>query len=405
MRCPSIAISTLTALSLGVGAAQADEMFTPPASLQQVPNPGRIIISPDAQNGTSSGVAPVPSEALSVAPIEAASMAEPQPPTALEVAATPIEHISAASQTAASETSQPLPQLVSNAPVDPTVESPAASLGGSVAVNVDSAATQCPLKLETMSFSADQMAQAGTTQTGPCPRPEPLPVLIVPRPLTAEASPAFSIYIPVGFGLDGGALWGSGGFQAGVREDPGSVGGGGLGFAIGDAKKYVGLELGYTFVDGDNFGIGGFSGKLHRRLGNNASIAFGWNGFANLAGRNDFEQSLYGAFTYVFRFAPSLDSAFSRMAVTVGVGDGQFRSNLDRDLFRNGANVFGNIAFRVVRPVSLIAEWTGQDLALGLSIAPFKNFPFVITPAVRDVTGSGYAPRFVIGAGVSFSLK
>ncbi|MGQ9870802.1 hypothetical protein [Leptodesmis sp.] len=144
---------------------------------------------------------------------------------------------------------------------------------------------------------------------------------------------------------------------------------------------------------------------MHRRLGNDGSIAFGWNGFANLGGRNDFEHSIYGVGTYVFRFAESLDAAFSRLAVTVGVGNGQFRSNLDRDLFRNGTNVFGNMALRVIRPVSLIAEWTGQDLALGLSIAPFKNFPFVITPAVRDVTGSGYAPRFVMGAGVSFSLK
>jgi hypothetical protein len=205
--------------------------------------------------------------------------------------------------------------------------------------------------------------------------------------------------------LDGWSVWGSGGFQAGVREDTGSVGGGGIGVGLGDAKKYVGLELGYTFVDGENFGLGGFSGKLHRRLGNDGSIAFGWNGFANLGGRNDFEQSIYGVGTYVFRFAESLDAAFSRLALTVGVGNGQFRSNLDRDEFRNGTNVFGNMALRVIRPVSLIAEWTGQDLAVGLSIAPFKNFPFVITPAVRDVTGSGYAPRFVIGAGVSFSLK
>jgi hypothetical protein len=405
MRCPSIAISTLTALSLGVGAAQADEVFKPTSSLQQVPSPGRIIISPDSQTASAAVAVPAESLAFPVAAADLGNTAEPQPPTALEVAATPIEHIPSASQTAASETSQPLPQLVSNSAVDPTVESPAASLGGSVAVDVKSASSQCPLKLEAMSMATNQVAQAGTTQTGPCPRPEPLPTLLVPKPLNAEASPAFSIYIPVGFGLDGGALWGSGGFQAGVREDTGTVGGGGLGFALGDAKKYVGLELGYTFIDGDSFGQGGFSGKLHRRLGNNASLAFGWNGFANLGGNNDFEQSLYGALTYVFRLAPSLDSAFSRIALTAGVGNGQFRSNLDRDLFRNGVNVFGNIVFRVVRPVSLIAEWTGQDLALGLSIAPFKNFPFVITPAVRDVTGSGYAPRFVIGAGVSFSLK
>jgi hypothetical protein len=402
MRCPSIAICTLTALSLSVGAAQAEEVFNPPSSLQQVPNPGRIIISPDSQDGASSVAVPAESVGLPVASTGVEYTTEPQPPTALEVAATPIEHIPSASQTAASETSQPLPQLVSNTAVDPTVESPAASLGGSVAVDIKSASSQCPLKLDAMAMAPNQVAQAGTTQTGPCPRPEALPAIAVPKPLTAEASPSFSIYIPIAFGLDGFGFWGSGGYQAGVREDKGSVGGGGLGFALGDSKKYVGLELGYTFVDGDNFGIGGFSGKLFRRIGKNGAIAFGWNGFANLAGSNDFEQSIYGVATYVFRFAESLDSAFSRMALTVGVGNGQFRSNLDRDLFRNGTNVFGNMAIRVIRPVSLIAEWTGQDLALGLSIAPFKNFPLVITPAVRDVTGSGYAPRFVIGAGVSF---
>lgn len=387
MRCPSIAISTLTAFSLSVAVAQADEVFNPPASLQAVPNPGRIVISPDSQDGA--------------ALVKAESMLEPQPPTSAEMVATPVESVSQA----VSEAAHPLPQLVSNVDVDPTVESPAASLGGAVAVDIQSAATGCPLKLETLAMSPDQVAQSGSAPSGPCPRPEALPILMVPQPRQAEASPAFSIYIPVGFGLDGWSLWGSGGFQAGVREDTGSVGGGGGGVGLGDAKKYVGLELGYTFVDGDSFGLGGFSGKLHRRIGNDAAIAFGWNGFANLGGRNDFEQSIYGVGTYVFRFAESLDSAFSRLALTVGVGNGQFRSNLDRDEFRNGTNVFGNMALRVIRPVSLIAEWTGQDLAVGLSIAPFKNFPFVITPAVRDVTGSGYAPRFVIGAGVSFSLK
>ncbi|MGQ9870803.1 hypothetical protein [Leptodesmis sp.] len=83
------------------------------------------------------------------------------------------------------------------------VESPAVSLGGAVAVDMQSASTQCPLKLDTVAMAQNQVAQAGTQQTGPCPRPEPLPALTVPQPHRAEASPALSIYIPVGFGLDG----------------------------------------------------------------------------------------------------------------------------------------------------------------------------------------------------------
>ena len=55
-------------------------------------------------------------------------------------------------------------------------------------------------------------------------------------------------------------------------------------------------------------------------------------------------------------------------------------------------------------PVSFITEWTGQDLALGLSIAPFKNIPLTITPALRDVAGAGDGARFVVGTGMAFKF-
>jgi hypothetical protein len=212
-----------------------------------------------------------------------------------------------------------------------------------------------------------------------------------------------SIYIPVGYGADNNTVFLSGSYQESVREDEGSVGAGGIGIGIGDATEAVGLELSYALetAEEEDFGEGGFNAKLHRRFGRDASIALGWNGFLNI-GRNDFEQSKYGVLTKVFRTQESLDQFFSRVAVTVGVGDGQFRSNGAVDAGDNNINVFGNVAVRVVRPVSFIAEWTGQDLALGLSIAPFKNIPFVITPAVRDLAGAGDEARFVLGAGTAF---
>ena len=131
--------------------------------------------------------------------------------------------------------------------------------------------------------------------------------------------------------------------------------------------------------------------------------AVGWNGFLNV-GRNDFEHSLYGAVTKVFRTQESLSDPFSRVAVTVGVGSNQFRSNGAVEAGDNNINVFGNLAVRVVRPVSFITEWTGQDLALGLSIAPFKNIPLTITPALRDVAGAGDGARFVVGTGMAFKF-
>jgi hypothetical protein len=210
-----------------------------------------------------------------------------------------------------------------------------------------------------------------------------------------------SIYIPVGYGADNNTVFLTGSYQASVRRDEGSVGAGGIGIGLGDAQKAVGLELSYAFETTDDpFGQGGFNAKLHRRLGQDLSAAVGWNGFLNI-GRNDFEQSKYGVITKVFRTQESLNSPFSRVAFTVGVGDGQFRSNGAVDAGDNNVNVFGNVAIRVARPVSFIAEWTGQDLGLGLSIAPFRNFPLVITPAVRDIVGGGDEPRFVIGAGTA----
>lgn len=248
--------------------------------------------------------------------------------------------------------------------------------------------------------ATNQLAQ-GTVRR--CPRPQTIAPLAVPE-VDAEfaASPALSIYIPVGYGADRNTLFLTGDYQASLREDDGSVGGGGIGIGLGNADKAVGLELSYALENGEesNFGDGALNAKLHRRLGQDLAGAVGWNGILN-NGRNDFEHSRYGVITKVFRTQESLNSAFSRVAVTVGVGDGQFRSNGAVDAGENNVNVFGNVAVRVVRPVSFIAEWTGQDLALGLSIAPFKNIPFVITPAVRDLAGAGDDPRFVIGAGTA----
>ena len=69
-----------------------------------------------------------------------------------------------------------------------------------------------------------------------------------------------------------------------------------------------------------------------------------------------------------------------------------------------GVGVFGSAALQVYPWANIITEWTGQDLAAGVSIVPFSNFPMVITPAVRDIAGEGDGdPRFVVGVGVSLS--
>ncbi len=222
-----------------------------------------------------------------------------------------------------------------------------------------------------------------------------------------RASPALSINIPTGYGADNNTGFISATFQERTRYANVSDGGLGIGIGLGDARKAVGVELSYTaasFGGSRDFGAGGFNAKIHRQLAPDLAVAAGWNGFANIGGRNDFENSLYGVATKVFRTREDINSAFSRVAVTAGVGNGQFRTENAVANDSNNINVFGNVAVRVAEPVSLIAEWSGQDLGVGLSVAPFKNIPLVITPAVRDIVGAGDGPRFVLGTGFAFKF-
>lgn len=225
---------------------------------------------------------------------------------------------------------------------------------------------------------------------------------------TYRASPSMAVTNPVGFGADNRTGYIGASFVSRVRytdsEPDGALF---AGVGLGDARKSVGVELSYTLasVTGDNteFGRGGFNVKLHRRLADDLSVAAGWNGILN-TGDNDFENSLYAAATKVFPLREDIKSPFSRVAVTAGLGNGQFRSEEDIANDRSAVNLFGSVAVRAAEPVSLIAEWTGQDLTLGASIVPFKNVPLVITPALRDVAGAGDGARFVLGVGYSFKF-
>jgi hypothetical protein len=220
-----------------------------------------------------------------------------------------------------------------------------------------------------------------------------------------QASPSLSIVIPTGFGADRNTAFVSATFQERTRYGDVSDGGLGIGVGLGDARKSVGVELSYTiasFGGSRDFGAGGFNVKLHRQLSEGFAVAAGWNGFLNIGGDNDFENSVYGTVSKIFRTRDDINLPFSRVAVTAGIGSGQFRTESAIANNSGGVNVFGNIAVRVAQPVSLIAEWSGQDLGVGVSIAPFKNIPLVITPAVRDIAGAGDGPRFVLGTGFAY---
>lgn len=223
-----------------------------------------------------------------------------------------------------------------------------------------------------------------------------------------RGAPAITISNPYGFGGDGGQFFTGASFTSDTRFENSLDSDGGIGFgvALGNARKAVGLELTYTMASlgltDRDFGSGGFSAKVHRLIDNSTSVALGYSGFLNIGDDNDFEDSIYGVVTKIFRTRENIDSAFSRMAVSVGLGNGIYRTWEAFQDDKEQINVFGSLAFRVAKPVSFITEWTGNDLALGLSVAPFKNIPLTITPALRDVAGGDDSINFALGVGVGF---
>lgn len=219
--------------------------------------------------------------------------------------------------------------------------------------------------------------------------------------------PSLTIANPYGFGADSGFYSGLS-YQFSNRNDgsDSSDATAGFGMGFGDAQKYVGAELSYTMASfgqtNRDFGSGGLNLKLHRKIANGWGVSAGWNSFLTIGDGTDFDDSLYVSTTKIFALKEKVSAPFSRLAVTAGVGNGQFRSEDDIADGNETFNVFGSLAFRVARPVSFVTEWTGQDLAMGLSVSPIRTVPLTINLGARDIAGAGDGARFIFGIGTGF---
>ncbi|MFW6357655.1 MAG: hypothetical protein ACOC0N_00345 [Chroococcales cyanobacterium] len=223
-----------------------------------------------------------------------------------------------------------------------------------------------------------------------------------------RAVPALGLNVPSGFGTEWGQVFAGIGYQASTRPVPPSTepndddGAFAVGMGFGDPQEAVGLEAVYTsfgtFRSGP-FSTGSFSFKLHRRLSDTSSAAVGVENLIQYGGADGFT-SYYGSVTNIFNLTEDPTDAFSRLAVTAGLGSGRFRQFQDAVDGKDRINVFGSVGLQVAEPVSLLATYTGQTLTLGASVAPFRDIPLVITPSVTDITGDFIdSPRFVITVG------
>lgn len=237
----------------------------------------------------------------------------------------------------------------------------------------------------------------------------------IPLPPTSEImvrgssiAPGFSLSNPTGFGARYGDAFVGVGYQHRTRIFTRADGGAAAGFGLGNPQTFLGLETVVT-----TFGTvrtccrGGIHFKVHRVLPGNASVAVGWENAILWRDREDQPatdagRSLYAAGTKLFLLRPDGVHPFSTLTVTVGAGNGRFRAERDIIQDRSTVNAFGSVATRLSERTSAIADWTGHDLAAGMSIVPFPDRPFFISPGVADLTTR---PRFIIGAGYGFNYS
>lgn len=270
---------------------------------------------------------------------------------------------------------------------------------------------------------------------------------ITPPTRTGRYSPGSTLGVPIAYGAQWGDAWIGGALSSGRRfvnnDADGSVA---LGIGFGDAKEAVGLEV-YTGIfnlqgDSNPNGLAAWDGgavgfKLHRRLddrgyfaaaiGMTDAIRWGTQGtyggaygsyFGVLTGRVDLNPAPdYNESDFIQN--PTLreqaraiageiyDGSYNFMPliVSVGVGSGEFRSKGALDAEEQNVNVFATAGLSILPQVSLISTWTGNQLIMGTSIAPFQNFPVVINLGAADVTNVyPGGTRFIMSLGYGFKF-
>ena len=233
--------------------------------------------------------------------------------------------------------------------------------------------------------------------------------LVLRRPaLRVVGVPAASISSPTAFGVD----WGEGfvgvAYQQRTRYtdiDDGAVV---LGFGLGDRERLAALEVAltsYSTIRGAGpLEAGGASFKLHRALGEDFGVAVGMENALEW-GDNDAGTSAYAVATRVFRRTRDPEALFGSFVVSGGIGNGRFRFEDDVEDDQETVNLFGSVGVLVAEPLSLIADWNGQDLFAAASWRPVRRVPLVINAGVADLTGTaGDGARFILSAGYGFLL-
>jgi hypothetical protein len=230
--------------------------------------------------------------------------------------------------------------------------------------------------------------------------------LTLRRPAThVVAVPAASLSSPTAFGVQMGEGFAGFSYQARTRYTDLDDGAAAIGIGLGN-RRVVALETtisSYSTVRGGGpLETGGLNFKLHHAFGDSWGVALGWENAVDWGG-SDAGNSPYAVVTRIVRLNDDSRRPLSAIALSGGVGAGRFRSESAIVDDKSTVNVFGSVGVQVAEPLSAIADWNGQDLYAGVSLAPIRRVPLLVNAGFADITGNaGDGARFVLSAGVGF---
>jgi hypothetical protein len=222
-----------------------------------------------------------------------------------------------------------------------------------------------------------------------------------------RVQPGLTINTPTAFGLEWGQLYVGASYQDRLRYSDWHDGLLVAGVGLGNPSRTVGLTVMGSLLDTyTDFGKDrSLSLKLHRRLPYRSAVAVGYENVWHTRG-TDGGDSHYAVASTVVPLRADPAAPLGSMVVSAGIGDDRFLSEKAFARREGGINAFGSLAVRLLRPVNGLVNWSGQDLNLGLSIAPHRALPLVLTPAVLDVTGrAGDGARIAVSASVGVDLR
>ena len=223
---------------------------------------------------------------------------------------------------------------------------------------------------------------------------------------TLRAQPGNSLGSESAWGAGWGDFFAGVGYQSRARFSSRPDGSASAGFGLGNSHD-LGLEIGITSAStfnetpGKN---GSFSAKVHRVFFDDYGFAVGVENLVNW-GNTDGGSSTYGVVSHTVALGDDPTHFGGSLSWNVGVGNSRFLSQSDLAAGKSGVNVFGSAGLRVAARGSVVADWTGQDLDLGLSLVPLHKSPLVLSISAVDLTRrAGNGPRLVIGLGAGFRV-